>query len=305
MRKLLALTLTLVLTMGLFACGNEPASGDPSAKEDAPATFSDGWRRDGNGHYLIEDVWDSAVLPACVPEQMDGLTEIMTGYKSAEEEFPEEKNSYGMYMVGNLQFEDANYQSWSLSFVASQRQQMNDFATAVAANGFYGGVTKELDSLGRETYEWVGNGYYAFFHVYNTTDDAGNTHLRGTFIITPIRERVKSFFGTALPTAGVDLFPYLVESDRAMEEFWNPADDTGTLPARYLARFSYFGLTPEDAQAYVQQLTENGWTITEEDGAVWLLQKGDNEFCQATYAYSGDAFVLALYFADAGTINSL
>jgi hypothetical protein len=228
---------------------------------------------DGRNYYhWIEKVWDSAVLPSCVPKEIPGVQVDQTTWKMSGH-----KTISGNNEVGNMVFADTGFESWGLSFYCTNAQR-EAFLQALAGNGFFGGQTNDSPLV----YEYVGNGYYAYARI---NDSAGGDKAQGgynnlvMFSITPAGHKLpKSFNGWPMPQAGAARRTY---DDWAVQYFddksndwrdaqWDLRSDKGSMPAKqWTAWFAYFGVGNAEAAAYVKTLEADGWKIT------W--QNQDNE----------------------------
>lgn len=289
MKKLLLLSLALALALCLAACGVKDAvqdavrdavdGGDSAGQaggeqKDASGAFAQleewaraqGWDENPYGNWIV-GVWDSDVLPACVPAEIEGVKADQTTYKE------KRHDTYtGSYEVGRVSFGDQYYEEWGLSFYCTDGQ-LEQFANEMAAAGFAGGY---YDYSYYPEYHWCGNGYYAFMQV--------NTELLGeeeydnlaVFSITPDDKnpRPTTFKGTRLPDFGVVTRDYsegtgfgYESDDESVDNFWNPITDSGALPAQaWSLSLEYFGGTEQQARDYVQGMAGQGWGIAYEHG---------------------------------------
>ncbi|MCL2107380.1 MAG: hypothetical protein FWH26_10050 [Oscillospiraceae bacterium] len=271
MKKILALALALLLALGLFACGGTdegggtPAGNNSKDKSDTPVNLKmpEGWDENPYG-WWIEGKWDSSVLPDCVPNEIAGVEVDQTTYKTKAQD-----TLSGSYDVGAMSFPDKGYEAWGLSFYCTD-EQLAAFAAEMTGKGFLGGQTGDGSY---PEYEWAGNGYYAFMRVNNYAMHEGYGNL-AMFSITPAdaHPRPKAFQGTKLPDIGMVLWDYSDgvgygwDAQGEVENFWNVITDKGALPAEGWGFWlEYFGTTEEQARAYVQDMTRQGWTIDYEN----------------------------------------
>ncbi len=88
-------------------------------------------------HGYIDKVWDSEVLPANFPREIPGVKVDQTRYFG----FGCEDRWMGA-RVGNLNFDDWDYEQWILEFDATD-DQLAQFEQALADNGFLGEKTED------------------------------------------------------------------------------------------------------------------------------------------------------------------
>jgi predicted small lipoprotein YifL len=323
LKKLIALTFALILAISLAACGGSGSTITPLANNSAPgssqgadssndmedlrdalsaldALTPEGWT-DGDYDATIYDVWDSSVLPDCVPKEISGVAVGQTNYKSKDKPSLRDMNE-----VGAMKFENSEYECWGLEFEGTQAQ-IDEFVKAMSDNGFLGGANGSKYGY---NYEWAGNGHYACMLTFGDSDD-----LSASFQITPAIHKLPSaFFGTKLPQTGIILSPFSsidntgYDSDgNEIYDYWNPENDAGTLPEDYITWIGYYGVTLEEAKEYAHSLESAGWEITWEgkysdndpDGTSYhaYLQKSENELCVVEFA-SSDSYVLNVGFAN-------
>ena len=253
-----------------------------SAKGAAAANLPQGWQDGRNYYHWIEKVWDSAVLPSCVPKEIPGVRVEQTIWKMPGHQTINNNNE-----VGRMSFADSNFEYWGLSFDCNE-EQADAFVKALEENGFFGG---EIDDYPL-TYAYVGNGYYA--HVLVRTNYLGSAAEEGypygvSFSITPtVHQLPKSFNSWPLPQVGAALEPYgqwsvqfWDDNGDMGEAKWDLQADRGSLPAKnWSAWFDYFGVSNAEAEAYAKTLEAAGWEITyqypeDESGYSARLRKGD------------------------------
>ena len=309
MKRRIALILALMLLFTLAACGGKsdpPAqsgnssSGDGNSSspgltqkeieeaEQAMETLeawarAQGWDENPYGNWIYA-VWDSEVLPACVPKEIEGVQVDQTTYKEKRHDTYTE--SYG---IGNLNYADKSYEQWGVSFYCTTGQ-LDEFVAAMEANGFYGGQTSESEY--RPTWEWLGNGYYAYLSVNPQITGEGDYTCLAWFDITQDDNNPYpvAFMGTKLPQMGAVVYNYKVdgagyawvgEDYDMVEGFWDVFADKGELPEDWGMWLDYFGVNIEDAKACAQNMAAQGWTITHEstwydgEGYVCYLEKGE------------------------------
>jgi hypothetical protein len=248
----LPLLLLFILTLPLSALAARPVP-------------PKGWA--GHDYYFwVDKVWDSSVLPPCVPKEIPGVLVGNTTHKTKAHQSMNNSRE-----VGNMLFADDAYESWSLNFDGKEAQAQA-FLSDLEEKGFWGGKTKTTGN-NQTIYEYVGNGYYTHVLVspnfMGKEKDAGyDTNL--SFRLTPaIHPHPKSFNGWPLPQSGVVLsslnnWEMLYWDDKGNDHplKWNLQTDKGELPAKaWVAWFDYFGVSNEQAAAYAKGLEAAGWKI--------------------------------------------
>lgn len=255
MKKLFALCVALLLLASISACGVKQAiddavrdalsstgTGTGSTGQEAPAAddaFSQleewaraqGWDENPYGNW-IAGVWDSDVLPACVPNEIEGVKVDQTTYKEKRHD-----TLSGSYGVGRVYFGDQYYEEWGLSFYCTDAQ-LEAFADGMAAAGFVGG---HYDYSYYPEYQWYGNGYYAFMQVNHELLGEEEYDNLAMFYITPDDKnpRPAAFMGTKLPDFGVVTWDYSegtgfgYETDEeSVEISGTPSPTAGLFPQR-------------------------------------------------------------------------
>jgi hypothetical protein len=312
MKKVVLLALALILALSLAACdgnsgnsgGNTAPSGNTRSGDTNTTSPSS---RDGDideaisrlNEYLkslgLEEdeygftqygVWNSDLLPDCVPAAPSGVIDVdRTEYKDKKHEDMMAGLGAG-YGVGNLSFPDKNYEEHMVMFTCTPAA-LAEFLDGIDANGFKGGLY-EVDPNNKSRYEWVGNGYYAHMISYEDWDDKNIISVE--LVLTPtLNPFPKSFQGTPLPDFGLimsyeEFGGYGWENDDSVDNFWDKYNDKGDLPEYWNIWYEYDFVTMDEAKAYVQKMTSNGWEIayeSEEEG--WSgeieynaqLKKGD------------------------------
>ena len=261
-----------------------------------------GWDQNPYGAW-IDKVWDSAVLPACVPKEIPGVQVEQTTWKTPAHETMSNRNE-----VGRMQFADSRFEKWGLGFDCKE-EQAAAFLKALTDNGFFGGQIN--DSSGFTEHAYVGNGYYAYARV--STNYMGSALQAGfnqnvIFSITPIIHQLpKSFNSWPLPQVGAALEPYndwaVQYWDEKIDDYgnakWDLQADKGALPAKnWTAWFDYFGVSNDQAKAYAKELEAAGWKITyqsEDDGQYYCQLQKDKLW--AALFFDG-AFYLRVGFSD-------
>jgi len=301
MKKLVTIALAMVLALSLLtACGgnsnsnNTPSSGNTSGSSTSTTSASStpsggltdkeiqdandamdqleawakaqGWDDNQYGNWIY-GVWDSDVLPGCVPKEIEGVKADQTTYKE------KRHDTYnGDYHVGSMGFPDQKYEVWGVSFYCDD-DQLDAFIGAIEAGGFFGGQTEVSEYA--PTWEWIGNGYYAHLYVNAQISGEEGYNKLASFYITETRQtpRPSSFQGLKLPDVGEYLsytpdgigFGWDTASDNSVENFWDPYADKGTLPDQWYVWYNFFGVTVDQAKAYAQQLVSQGWTVEYEN----------------------------------------
>ena|GEM_PF-2463520 len=227
-----------------------------------------GWT-DSDYGASVYGVWDSSVLPACVPTEPTGGVKVdRTEYKQLHHETFSEN-----YHVGKINFADKAYERWMVMFACTETQ-LEEFVNGLGINGFES-IYYDNDWSSDE-YDFWGSGYYAYMTVNDSWDENSEYPKNVTFEITydNYNKHPKTFQGTKLPDFGIVCEPYNEltgigwnETDGEWEdvgEFWDAHKDSGTLPSDWSVWFNYFGVTLQQGKDYVQQLVSEGWTIAYE-----------------------------------------
>jgi hypothetical protein len=303
MKRIISIAPVLILALCLLtACGvsggapaqgggNGGSGGDSGLTQreidDADAALdqleewakAQGWSENSYGNW-IAGVWDSEVLPDCVPNEIPGVKVDQTTYKEKRHD-----TLSGSYGVGSLYFADSQYEAWGLMFYCTD-DQLTAFTDGMQNAGFYGGMT---DDYPYPEYEWLGNGYYAHMRV--NADILGEEEYDNLamFDIAPAdtNPRPVAFQGMKLPDFGAVKYDcregvgYGYDGEEEKENFYDVFADKGELPSEgWNFWLDYFGATPEQAKSYAQYMSSQGWTIeyeNEEDGRYSCsLKKGEN-----------------------------
>ena len=322
MRKIIILALALIMVLSFVACGdtavddkNDKSDSSKNEKnEESGNKDSDNSDEGNNGDLddidwdefddavsqlndylkslgLSEDeygftqygVWNSDLLPDCVPsEPTGGVLEIdRTEYKDKNHE-----ELLDMFDVGNIYFPDKNYERHMVMFTCTQAQ-LDEFVAGMTANGFEYG--KPYEEWGRTSYEWLGNGYYAFLRASESYDDEDK--IFATFNITPTlgNPHPKSFNGIALPDFGLVMSYNEVcgygfnEDDGNWEDvydFWNVYQDKGDLPDDWYVSYDYDFVKIDEAKTYVQKLIGSGWILVYDGEKYYDYYEKDKYYAQ-------------------------
>jgi|GEM_PF-1034869 len=254
--------------------------------------LAQGWDENPYGNYIY-GVWDSDVLPSCVPKELPDVKVDQTTYKE------KRHDTYsGSYGLGYASFEDMAYEEWSVTFYC-QLEDTVTFNQQMVDNGF---LSFYADYEYYPIYHWYGNGYYAIMQINNQLiggeTDGYDTLAMFTIVPADVNAHPKTFSGTPLPTRGMvsDCFEdggngsaWVEALDDYIEPYWDVWNDKCLLsePADYwTVWYNYFGMTTEDLAAYVQNsMVSNSWVIESESeqthyergvtGYNWRLKKGD------------------------------
>ena len=145
-------------------------------------------------HGYIDKVWDSEVLPANFPREIPGVKVDQTRYFG----FGCEDRWMGA-RVGNMYFEDWEYEQWLLEFDATD-DQLAQFEQALADNGFLGEKTEDKY---QGTYVETTDGEIYLYYTIDESDRDGYDW----FIycnMTVLESNYPLFFeGIELPTWGL------------------------------------------------------------------------------------------------------
>jgi predicted small secreted protein len=281
MKKIFTIALVLTLVFSFAACNGKKGGGNTSGGRSVSGSFAgaeeagdkleqwaraQGWDENSYGNYIY-GVWDSGVLPGCVPKEIPGVKVEQTTYKEKRHDVYSQN-----YHVGAMEFPNRGYEEWGVSFDCT-KTQLNAFIAAMEANGFYGGQV-EVSNYS-PAWAWAGNGYYAYLYLNAQAADDEYDAGFASFDITQANQlpRPKSFSGTKLPDAGVVLGDYSEgvgygwdsKTNDTVEYFWNPYTDKGTLPDDWYVWFDYFGATIAEGKAYTKNMVSQGWEIAYEN----------------------------------------
>jgi hypothetical protein len=244
--------------------------------------LAQGWTESDYGN-SIYGVWDSDVLPDCVPKEIPGVKTDETTYK----EKHHEKSYNNEHELGRINFESKDYEEWGVDFNAT-KAQFDTFISELEKNGFYGGQTS--DSQYNIEYSFLGNGYYAYIYLIEVDDGEFDYWVYFSMVKDDINPYPKSFNGTKLPTVGVvswiegEYFGYGWDDalDEEVEGFWDPYKDTGKLPnGGWSLWYEYYVVSEAQVKEYVKSMESQGWTIEYEDqyyedyGYTYHMKKGD------------------------------
>jgi hypothetical protein len=296
MKKLLALTLSLMLALSLAACGggssnsgnsggtsNPPSSapsGDSSSIKQSDIDELDKAVSEANEYLkslgLEEDaygftqhgVWNTDLLPKCLPGQpANGVIEIdRTEFKDKNHEEMTVDKLGGEYHVGSISFTDKKYDR-HMVLLTCTKEAILEFADAMEAAGFeYGKMV--IDSY-EVNIEWLGNGYYVNLNARGDWEEDGDefwTSISATSTLG--HPHPKSFQGAPLPTAGL-VTDYIEFAGHGWDEakgddvydFWDVYNDKGQLPDDWDVWYNYAFVTMDQAKDYVKTMQSAGWEI--------------------------------------------
>ena len=255
-RKFLGSLIIVIVLILSISCSGYAANTILDDSSGYPA----GW--DEHRYYAwIYEVWDSSVLPSCVPKEIEGVVVNETIHKARTHEA---LSSYPN--VGRIEYTDSNYEYWGLSFDC-YLPQLNMFLEELVANGFIGGMIDDYPL----TYEYFGNGYYAHIRV-NQNYFSDMDYYVVFEITSDLHEKAKSFLGVKLPQFGVAFYSFedayiwgYNEEFDYVEESYNYMTDEGILPKYFFAGFYYNATTLEEVLAYTASLVEDGCTMLYEN----------------------------------------
>lgn len=325
MKKILALTLALLLVLSLAACGgkgepdsqpsnsNTPSGNTPSSglsQDELDETneawdklmamsYSADWNWDKDGDYgYINGTWDTEVMYDPVPAppaDIDVVEMQYNGKKSAQ--FGEGGGS-----VGRLYIDSNEYEQIWVNFNCSVAQR-DELIKSFTDAGWL--MREDLSESSEDNWHFCyGGEYYAFLRADDFLADEGY-EIGGYLNVLPAYyEMPKSVAGVPLPQAGVmmgedwidgyDKDFNMIESDEGIP-LDTPADK---MPALWMfVSEEYDGVSVADIQAYRDQLAADGWEISYEYtngpddydplGYNVTLRKGDLRVeCGGHYGYN-------------------
>ncbi|MBQ4564493.1 MAG: hypothetical protein IJA58_08420 [Lachnospiraceae bacterium] len=253
------------------------------------------WQDD---HGWIKGVWDSNVLPENFPKEIAGVkVEDTTYYGVGAERYSTQ--------IGDLYFEDYNYEEWELSFYATD-DQLAAFGQALADLGFVGGEADRWNDT--VTPMIVTDGSIYLYYTYNETDDEPGYKWEVWCNLTYIESEYPAIFeGIELPQFGLftddpmDQFMGWDAEFNEVEVEYDFSDGTGELPAYYSVWLDYGGVTRETYDAYVASLknldgVEQWDQYDYGDGFVTIFKKGDYYF-GVYYNFDGGEYTLTFVSA--------
>lgn len=306
MKKMITLSLSLMIILSLAACGGKKGDKDPAGSspdvsqqqgdtggltqkelEDADkalelleAMIPEGWDENNYGAYIYK-VWDETFLPDCFPSPIDGVEVDQTFFKDYNHD-----TLNGSYDVGPLSYESKeDYREYGVRFYATEAQ-LEEFTAALEAKGFTGGQKGDREGDWWEFYYYNNDGWFMYL-FFNTNDDQdgkfdGALTASATDSVFPLPASVD---GIPLPLKGMTDYDYT--KDYCIDDYssgkydntdFNLASDP--LPSElYTAWFHYYAATMQDARDYAQQLVKLGWELQNEseDGDTYysmLLKDG-------------------------------
>ncbi|MBR3693507.1 MAG: hypothetical protein IKL88_03175 [Erysipelotrichales bacterium] len=209
------------------------------------------WQED---HGWITGVWDSEVLPENFPKEIPGVRVEDTTYWSYGAE------RWMGTSVGDLYFEDYNFEEWELTFDAT-KEQLEQFQQALLDNGFLGSKDEDYN----KTYYEVTDGYVYLHYVVYESDREGYDHNVFCDMTVVEREHPVEFEGFKLPTFGLfdhedpnDAQVYAYDADfneiYDYEYDFAKGQSIGEMPPWILYWFGYSGVSREEYNAYIDDL---------------------------------------------------
>lgn len=167
-------------------------------------------------HGYIDKVWDSEVLPANFPREIPGVKVDQTRYFG----FGCEDRWMGA-RVGNLNFDDWDYEQWILEFDATD-DQLAQFEQALADNGFLGEKTEDKY---QGTYVETTDGEIYLYYTIDESDRDGYDWFVYCNMTVIECEYPLFFEGIELPTWGLFTGDANDKLVYAYDEEFNVIDD--------------------------------------------------------------------------------
>lgn len=310
MQKIWVLLITLTMIFTFFGCSekdNNNNSDIETSKSDLDSNETidwgevesamdileslkpEGWDENTYGAYIY-DVYDSDVLPDCIPEQIEGTLVYDTSLKDYEHDVIN-----GNYGVGPIYYEShEDYRQYGVSFYAN-KEHLEQFIAELEANGMHGYMDGDEEAFGSGLW-WEGfyggNGW-AIYLMYNTNDDHDGEYdgCLNVAATEDLYELPESIAGIPLPQTGIVTYDY---NYYTIQDFTNGYEDkdfdlkTDAFPAEYYAAwFDYYCVARQDAVDYFETLVNNGWALEyeysdEEDDYCMVLKK-DNVYAIVDY----------------------
>lgn len=226
----------------------------------AQKTLPKGWY---NTQYYssIDNVWDASVLPECLPGPPEGVKVEETMYKSTQQK------SMGNKRVGDISFENDNYEKYAVNFVCTNAQ-FDAYVNSLKNAGFLG--YKENDSP--ITYTFAGNGYYIFFEFRNFVPRNDGYDGTAQLVMTPdVYEKPATFCGFPLPQVGMlnydvinNNYLHIYTDDDEKEIPYDSKNDPGIANEVgnnqfFIAFDLYMGVSEKEARDYFASLENSGF----------------------------------------------
>ena len=248
------------------------------------------WKED---YGFIDGVWDSEVLPTSFPKEIPGVKVEDTWYYAEGCE-----NRLSGARVGDLYFDDYNFEQWQLTFDATN-DQLLQFEQSLQDNGYIG--NKEEDN--NHIYATLTDGSVYLYYVLYESDREGydwNVYCNMTILDY---EYPQQFEGVLMPTFG--LFEYEDANDGiiyAYDEDFNEIDFTydfsgkgnQEVPPYILLWVSYQGVSRDQYDAYIDTLRNQGYTEWDEypygttEGDYVTIFKYGNYYYGCYFNYDGN-----------------
>lgn len=258
---------------------------------------ADGWNWN-DGHGWIDGVWDSNMLPDNFPKEIEGVKVRETEYYKAGEKRYSAR-------VGDLYFDDYNYEEWQLTFYASAKQ-VEEFQQALTDNGFVGTYYEDYNS---DSYIVSDGEIYLYYVVYPESGDGNYEREVWCDMTIPVYERPKEVVDVELPEFGLftNIIEYCVgyaydENFNDVEFEYDFIEGKGSFPAYYNVWFDYMGVTREQYDEYISELRNKGYEDWDEygnsdyDGYYVTFQK-DGVWIGIYYNYQGEEYYMTVAIA--------
>jgi len=249
------------------------------------------WQED---HGWIDRVWDSDTLPENFPKEIPGVWVEDTWYYGYGCE-----DRYMGARVGNMYFEDWDFEQWQLTFDATD-DQLAQFEQALLDNGFLGEKTEDEY---QGTYAEVTDGEIYLYYFLDESDRDGydwNVYCNMTI---PGYEYPLFFEAIELPMLGLfmaedpnDCLIYAYDEEfNEVEYEYDFADGRGYGDAAYVMyHFNYMGVSREMYDEYIDYLrtlkTEewDEYVYSEEDDSYVVSFKYLNHYIGCYHNFDGE-----------------
>jgi len=247
------------------------------------------WRED---YGWIDGVWDSDVLPENFPAEISGVKVDDTWYYG-----------YGCdnrfnTSVGDLYFEDYEFEEWELSFWATD-DQLAAFQQALADHGFVGSDGTWFDDIDIT----MTDGEIYLYYTVDECDDKEGYQWEVWCDMTYIESQFPAKFeGIDLPQLGMFDNDPLAEFMGWDEEFnevevkYDFDKGTGEIPAYHRLWLDYFGVTLDEYMEYLDYLKTE--VLSDQTEADWDEYSYDDTYC-FFFERNGDYYVLYYQYDNA------
>ena len=247
------------------------------------------WRED---YGWIDGVWDSDVLPENFPAMIEGVLVDDTWYYAygCDNRF----NS----KVGEMYFEDYEFEEWELSFWATD-DQLAAFQQALADNGFVGSDGEYWDDIDIT----MTDGEVYLYYTVDECDDKEGYQWEIWCDMTYIESVYPAKYeGIDLPQLGMFDNDPLADFMGWDEEFnevevqYDFDSGTGEIPAYHRLWLHYFGVTQDEYMEYLDYIKTE--VLADQTEADWEEYSYDDTYC-FFFERNGDYYVLYYQYDNA------